>query len=66
MLDCYLQKNLKSNGGLLDEVRFLVNTDNEYDLAWLDELVSRNPEYRRLDGDRGFTAQWTHATEPDT
>jgi hypothetical protein len=40
------KRNLVENGGLLDEVIFAVNTENQDDLAYLDELVAANPKYR--------------------
>lgn len=43
------QQNLKSNGGLLDQVVFLVRTDNVDDLAYLDQLIANTTEYRRHD-----------------
>lgn len=73
ILDCYLQRNLAVNGGYMDEVRFVVNTQHQEDLEWLDNLVARVPEYSRIDikedathGD--WTKLWDHAKEidPDT
>ncbi|KAI4201765.1 MAG: hypothetical protein LQ346_002076 [Caloplaca aetnensis] len=49
ILDCYLKQNLKSNGGLLDEVVFLARTDNADDLAFLDRLVRETPGYGKND-----------------
>ncbi|KAH0557065.1 hypothetical protein GP486_005146 [Trichoglossum hirsutum] len=45
ILDCYLTRNLKRNGGLLDSVEFIVNTEDADDLKWLDEAVARTPGY---------------------
>ncbi|KAI3332538.1 hypothetical protein F4824DRAFT_514359 [Ustulina deusta] len=45
-LDCYLQQNLAVNGGYLDEIWFMVHTDIEEDLAYLNELIERRPEYK--------------------
>ncbi|EON63103.1 hypothetical protein W97_02330 [Coniosporium apollinis CBS 100218] len=47
ILDCYLKRNLASNGGLLDEVIFLARTVNTEHLLWLDKLVDTSPSYRR-------------------
>lgn len=41
------QRNLKENGGLLDEVIFSVNTDNQEDLAYLDDLVKTNRKFTK-------------------
>ena len=41
------QRNLKDNGGLLDEVIFAVNTEKVDDLAYLEELVASNPRYTK-------------------
>lgn len=48
ILDCYLKKNLVSNGGWLDEVQFVVNTPNEDDIAWLDTLVDEEKLYKKI------------------
>ena len=47
VLDCYLKKNLVSNGGYLDEVVFMVNTKYEEDQKWLDELIATEPLYQK-------------------
>ncbi|KAI8629069.1 hypothetical protein F5Y19DRAFT_88816 [Xylariaceae sp. FL1651] len=47
-LDCYLQKNLAVNGGFLDEIWFMVHTDNKEDLAYLDELIAQRKEHYRI------------------
>ncbi|KAI9683414.1 MAG: hypothetical protein M1829_005486 [Trizodia sp. TS-e1964] len=48
ILDCYLQKNLKRNGGPLDEVQFLQKTLDEEDIKYLDELVSKTDGYTKV------------------
>ena len=48
ILQCYLRKNLVSHGGFLDEIRFIVNTDNTADLAYLSELVNEVDEYTKI------------------
>ena len=48
VLDCYLKRNLVSNGGWLDEVQFVVNTPHEDDIAWLDMLVDDEPLYEKV------------------
>lgn len=50
VLDCYLQRNLVRNGGLLDEVLFLSRTDDAADLDWLDRKVEATPGYTKTDG----------------
>ncbi|KAL8688437.1 MAG: hypothetical protein Q9218_005656, partial [Villophora microphyllina] len=47
VLNCYLQQNLKANGGLLDEIIFLVRTDDVDDLAYLNQLVANTAGYTR-------------------
>ena len=38
-----IQRNLADNGGWLDEVLWIVNTQNEEDLRYLDEIIVSNP-----------------------
>ncbi|KAJ5273974.1 hypothetical protein N7478_009099 [Penicillium angulare] len=45
ILDCYLQKNLVHNRGLLDQVVFVPDTHDSISLDWLQSLVLRTPEY---------------------
>ena len=51
ILDCFLRKNLASNGGWLDGVRWVINAhdaDNVHDASrqsWLENLVDDVPEY---------------------
>ncbi|KAG8408202.1 hypothetical protein J3459_018069 [Metarhizium acridum] len=47
ILDCYLKRNLATNGGLLDEVVWLQRTSNKQDLALLDRLLESEPQYSR-------------------
>ncbi|KAG8529541.1 uncharacterized protein KY384_006178 [Bacidia gigantensis] len=65
ILDCYLKKNLAVNGGWLDEVHFIVNTDKKPDLKWLAELVKGTEQYKSVDlpkeiepGRDGYNAGW--------
>ncbi len=56
-----LQRNLVSNGGLLDEVLWLQRTEMEQDIAFLDKLVAGEDRYtkkivQRTDGDGFSTA----------
>ncbi|ETS85654.1 hypothetical protein PFICI_03679 [Pestalotiopsis fici W106-1] len=74
ILDCYLQKNLAVNGGLLDKVLFMMNTDDKEDLAWLGDLADRVPQYEIVPVKRpnnshgwgGFNLIWASLTDPDT
>ncbi|KHN94417.1 uncharacterized protein MAM_07733 [Metarhizium album ARSEF 1941] len=47
ILDCYLKRNLATNGGLLDQVVWLQRTSNAEDLALLDRLLNSEPQYAR-------------------
>ena len=44
-----MQQNLVENGGSLDEVQFVVKTNDAEDLKWLDELVDTSSSYRKVD-----------------
>ena len=48
ILDCYLQSNLVSNDGLLDQVIFIPETGQERDMDWLYALVQSTPGYYML------------------
>ena len=45
VLNCYLQKNLVANGGWLEDVRFVVNTDRDEDLDWISRTTKAIPGY---------------------
>ncbi|KAI1334478.1 hypothetical protein F5Y15DRAFT_420872 [Xylariaceae sp. FL0016] len=47
-LDCYLENNLAENGGYLDEVWYMIHTDNEDDLSYLDSLLSRRSDAYKI------------------
>lgn len=47
MLDCYLRRNLVSNGGVLQQVTFFVKTADAADLQFLERLLAAEPEYYR-------------------
>ena len=47
VLDCYLKKNLVSNGGFLDEVVFADNTNWQEDEDYLDQLVAGEELYSK-------------------
>ncbi|KAJ4246349.1 hypothetical protein NW762_013700 [Fusarium torreyae] len=42
-LRCYLERNMVDNGGWLDEVLWIVNTNNKEDLRYLDEITANSP-----------------------
>ncbi|KAI0477966.1 hypothetical protein F4859DRAFT_43767 [Xylaria cf. heliscus] len=70
-LDCYLQQNLAVNGGYLDEVWFMVHTNVDEDLIYLEELVGgRGPQYKVvMPGEcQGFNyaCMWNTVVEDDT
>ena len=48
ILDCYLKRNLASNGGFLDKVIFVPETGREEQLDWLSALISSTPGYYLL------------------
>lgn len=49
ILNCYLERNLVSQGGWLDEIHFVRNTKDVDDLAFLERVVVANPHYKILD-----------------
>lgn len=64
ILDCYLKKNLVTAGGWLDEVHFVVNTEKEDDINYLDELVKTSPLYKKIIiPSLGYNAVWRNAVE---
>lgn len=44
ILSKYLISNLKINGGVLDQVKFAVKTNNQTDLEYLNELIEKYPK----------------------
>lgn len=59
---------MKDNGGLLDEVIFTVNTEEESDLAYLDELVATHPGYTKYEPKEeygGWKKNWEGAQDKD-
>lgn len=65
LLRCYLERNLVDNGGWLDEIQWVKNTDNPEDLKYLDEILASSPRYSMLDataegvGFAGYAQAWT-------
>ncbi|KAI0190744.1 hypothetical protein EV127DRAFT_79727 [Xylaria flabelliformis] len=72
ILDCYLQQNLASNGGYLDEVWFMVHTQDEHDIAWLHSLVKEKQGYKIVGNDecnknnKKYGCLWEYATADNT
>ncbi|KXJ90607.1 hypothetical protein Micbo1qcDRAFT_205428 [Microdochium bolleyi] len=72
VLDCYLHQNLAANGGYVDEFWFMVHTDVKDDMAWLEELVSKNPGVYKMvgkgvcDQGRSYECLWSYAVEDKT
>lgn len=67
ILDCYLQSNLKRNGGIVDKVQFFLGTDVKPDLDYLDQLLTANPEDYELvvPPKRGYSQNYA-MMDPDT
>ena len=67
ILDCYLKKNLAINGGYLDEVHWMTNTDKHFDLKYLDYLVSTSEYYKKIViNELSYDNAWQHAVQNDT
>ncbi|KAL9120093.1 MAG: hypothetical protein Q9187_003355 [Circinaria calcarea] len=68
ILDCYLKRNLVTNGGFLDEVHWMVNTNDKYDRRYLDDLTNSTELYKKVTlSETGHWANvWAHATDNDT
>lgn len=69
-LDCYLMQNLAVNGGYLDEVHFIVHTDEDHDIAFLNQLVAARDHYQieevgPCEG-HDFSCMWDTSTKTDT
>ncbi len=66
ILDCYLKKNLVTQGGWLDEVHFVVNTDKEEDIAYLDELIETEGLYQKIAiSSLGYNEVWKEGVESE-
>ncbi|KAI0887120.1 uncharacterized protein GGS22DRAFT_104696 [Annulohypoxylon maeteangense] len=71
ILDCYLQQNLVSNGGYLDDVWFMVHTQQAEDIAWLNEFVKKDPLYKfkslgSCGEEETYGCIWENMVESDT
>ena len=60
------KRNLKENGGLLDEVIWSVNTNKVDDLAYLEDLLASNPSYRKHVGAKyeWYIGAWEAVDDP--
>ena len=62
----FSQRNLVDNGGWLDEVHWVQNTDNEDDLRYLNEILASSPRYKKVDlttegiGFEGYNHAFNH------
>ncbi len=66
ILDCYLKRNLASNGGFLDEVHWVVNTDKPEAMQYLDDLLETSDAYKKITlPSLGYNSVWEHAVERD-
>jgi len=63
ILHCFLMHNLVENGGWLDEVHWIRNTDNEHDLHYLDEILTQSDRYKQVfqekTKDQGYSDAWS-------
>jgi hypothetical protein len=44
-----MQRNMVDNGGWLDEVLWVVNTEDKEDLKYLENILARSDRYKKLD-----------------
>lgn len=52
IMKCYIERNLVENGGWLDEVLWVVNTEQKGDLRYLEEILASNPQrYKKIYSD---------------
>lgn len=55
ILRCYLERNMVDNGGWLDEIHFVKNTNNKKDLKYLEEILASSVRYKKIElDDIGF------------
>lgn len=67
ILKCYLERNLVVNGGWLEEVHWIRNTDRKEDVDYLQELIAGNPAYKKIEiketGFIGYGLAWSTLEE---
>lgn len=64
-----VQRNLKENGGILDEVIFAVRTETPEDLEYLEILLASNPQYTKHHASKAYASwigSWEAVTERDS
>ncbi|KIX02836.1 uncharacterized protein Z518_08779 [Rhinocladiella mackenziei CBS 650.93] len=63
ILRCFLERNLVDNGGWLDEIHWVKNTDKKIDLVYLDEILASSPRYKKIElegvGFVGYGYAWS-------
>ncbi|KAK5082309.1 hypothetical protein LTR05_007455 [Lithohypha guttulata] len=63
ILKCYLERNLAVNGGWLDEVHWVRNTDRKEDVDYLHQIIAANPAYKQIEiketGFIGYGLAWS-------
>ncbi|KAF7557804.1 hypothetical protein G7Z17_g462 [Cylindrodendrum hubeiense] len=65
-LRCYLERNMVDNGGWLDEILWIVNTSEQEDLRYLDEIIASNPmRHKKVNPEKhlstySFFMAWRH------
>lgn len=64
VLRCFLERNLVDNGGWLDAIHWVKNTDKPDDLAYLDEIMASSTRYKKIEledvGFAGYAHAWSH------
>ena len=67
ILKCYLERNLAINGGWLDEVHWVRNTNTKDDVDYLHDLIASNPAYKQIEiketGFIGYGLAWSTLEE---
>jgi len=69
ILECYLRKNLASQGGMLDAIHFIINTEDKDDLEWIEGIVASVTDYKSIDMPKGtdprdYEKVWRTAVQP--
>lgn len=67
ILRCYLERNLADQGGWLDEVHWVRNTNTKEDVDYLHDLIASNPAYKQIEiketGFIGYGLAWSTLEE---
>ncbi|RFN53262.1 hypothetical protein FIE12Z_2481 [Fusarium flagelliforme] len=48
IMKCYIERNMVDNGGWLDEVLWVANTEKSDNLRYLEEIIASNPRYKKI------------------